>query len=199
MDSVTDLFNKIRRGNQMIITLTKVLANKVREYQGRKQWPVITREFGDKAWVTLECHFQPNEGQVFDVAIVEKPNPKGGFYRNATIIGPAGQPAQQQAQPKQPAQPVQQNAPAGQPGPITISDGFSRTYPGIQPSKISFEDWGRAASSAWTLGVALGMPAAECVAFVSTTLIAFSNGKLELPKVDDSEFGDVPPSDDIPF
>lgn len=107
----------------------------------------------DGIWYSLYCDFRPSKGQQFDVAVHEK-TVNGKVYRDAKIIGPA--PIQQQQRPAQAPAPAQQ-------------------------AKIPWADWAVVIQSAWEAASAAGMPPAEAVAVVNTTLIAFSNGKLETP------------------
>lgn len=191
--SLSELFRKEVQTNKqgektMIITINKVLADKVRIFNGRQQWPVGTVQFGNKQWVTLECDFQPQPGQSFDVAIKEKPNNRGGKFIDATIIGPA--PAAAPPAQSQPFQTYQGSAR----NPIYSENHATATYqpapqptpmaqPGPSNAKISWHDWCETAGAAWAFGTACGMPAPEAVAFVNTTMIQFGQGKLAMPEI----------------
>ena len=129
-------------------------------------------------WYDFQGGFKPAKGQQLNVRIENVQGDNGKTYKHAHLIEPPPPQQAQQAQPMQVHQPAPVSA-TGQPGPLNAGNG-----------KIKWEDWeliARAASElAWKLEPEPATspndhaPAAR-LAFVNTTLIAFSNGKLELP------------------
>ena len=143
----------------MIIQVDAV-TKEPRVFQGRKQWGV---KLPNGEWLSMECDFQPQRGQSFDVAIKET-SKNGKTYKNATIVGPA------------PAAPP--------PAPPQQTPSVEAQFNQIKQQasgKISWDDWTLAIRLIWDIVQDTGMPPAEGVALVSTTLIAYSNGKLETP------------------
>lgn len=153
-----------------------------REYGGRVKWGVHPKGFPKDYWVDIYVQDRPKPGQVFNIgAIKETPSADGvKIFREAEIIGPAG------------FDPVKMQLP-----PMKGTSGASN-------GKIKWDDWvqiARAASElAWKLEPEPATspndhaPAAR-LAFVNTTLIAYSNGKLELP-TDAGPVSREPGSDD---
>lgn len=168
----------------MIITVDAV-TKEPRVFNGQQQWGV---KLPNGEWITLVCGFRPSKGQQFDVAIKEKQGNDGRVFKTATIIAPAPAPAPQEQMPaSQRGLTIGQPplSPTAQPGPLNV--------------KIKWDDWCMVLQSAWQAATDAGMPPAEAVAVVSTTLIAFSNGKLETP-IEAGPVSEVEPAqdDDLP-
>lgn len=207
--SLTELFLTIKKGGSMVITLTRVAQKPKQDFQGRQVWGVLTQQYGAQQWVDLQCDHQPMVGQSYDVQIKQKPKNNGGFFMDATIIGPAHQPpaAQPQFSPT-PQRGARESAPADQLGPLAPQQAPQQVVHQAPPSaptvqapppsgKIAWEDWVFVTGLAWDYAInRCAMPPAEAVAYVSTTLIAFSKGNLELPAPPAREPGS---DDDITF
>ena len=168
--------------------------------KGKQYWTVIGT---DGNWYSLYYDGpKPQKGQEFN-CMVNSREYNGKTYHDAHIITappqPFANPAPQLA-PKPPqAQPEPQSAPTATPA---LSNG-----------KIKWDEWLQIADAASQLAHRLepdrlplngdaGLSTATArIAFVNTTLIAFSNGKLELP----TEAGPVSTAgayddpDEIPF
>ena len=209
----------------MLITIDGWAKQQKTDKRGQAYLPV---HLPDGRWLNLYAWdgFKPAKGMTFDVDIKSSayrtPDGEARTSNWATIIGPAPKQAAPVAPPQQwtpppPAgvhtdnptyghgptpPPAPQSAPTGQPGPATIGDGFTRTYPAptgqpggfaapIPQAKTTFADWSRLVSVTWALGVSLGIPPAECVGFLQTTLITFRDGKLELPVADTGAEGPI--------
>jgi len=170
-----------------VITVDAV-TKEPRVFQGRKQWGV---KLPNGEWLSMECDFQPQRGQSFDVAIKETFK-NGKTYKNATIVGPA------------PAAPP--------PAPPSLEAIAKEAFNQLKPnsyaeaprnSKISWDDWCLMIRASWQILSSLDLPHAEAVAVISTTLIAFSNGKLETPveagPVSDGAEAPEAKDDDIPW
>ena len=169
----------------MSIITVDAVTKEPRVFQGQQQWGV---KLPNGEWITLQCGFRPSKGQQFDVAITEKQGKDGRVFKTATIIAPAPAQAPQQQERQvdrspTPSQP--QLSPTAQPGPLNV--------------KIKWDDWCMVLQSAWQAATDAGMPPAEAVAVVNTTLIAFSNGKLETP-IEAGPVSEVEPGqdDDLP-
>ncbi len=175
------------RGDNMIIEVD-ASTKEPRSYNNRTQYGV--KPAGQTYWVNLEVDFRPTKGQRFDVKMstVEK---DGKIFRNATIIGPAPPAASVEEQFKAGdavyARYTGQRE-AGAPDatkplafPPSASSGPSAPLPPLS-GKIPWDDWIFTAGMAWNYAVNVcAMPPAEAVAFVNTTLISFSNGKIAMP------------------
>jgi len=182
----------------MIITVDAV-TKEPREYNGRKQWGV---KLPNGEWISVECDFQPVKGMQFDVAIKESYK-NGRSFKNATIIGPAPAPAAQpsvmadfnavKAESMAMGQKPPQVQPAAQPAP---SVAYSSPH---ASAKIPWWDWVHVIRMSWDVAIETGMPPAEAVALINTTLIAYSNGKLEAPPAPLTGEEQAPQDDDIPF
>lgn len=151
----------------MSVITVDAVTKEPRVFQGQQQWGV---KLPNGEWITLQCGFRPAKGQQFDVSIATNTGKDGRVFKTATIIAPA------------PAQAPQEQMPASQRG-LTI--GQPQLSPTAQPGplnvKIKWDDWCMVLQSAWQAATDAGMPPAEAVAVVNTTLIAYSNGKLETP------------------
>lgn len=152
----------------MAVITVDAVTKEPRVFQGRKQWGVKLPN-GD--WLSMECDFQPQRGQNFDVAIKET-SKNGKTYKNATIVGPAPS-----AQPAPPPAPPSLEAIA--------KEAFNQLKPAsyaLPPNgKISWDDWVSVAMAAGELAERLALEMDARGAFINTTMIAFSNGKLETP------------------
>ena len=150
-----------------------------RSYGGRTKWGVHPKGSPDGYWVDIYVNDRPKPGQVFNIGAVKEDRSADGkrIFREAEIIGPA------MATLQRPAQPA-----AILPKPGGDSYGNSTTAPAPSNGKIKWDDWVEIARAAHELAVGMepepgtnGDASAARLAFVNTTLIAFSNGKLELP------------------
>ena len=175
-------------------------------HKGENIWSVIDT---GGTWYSMYCFDRPQKGQQYNVNVTSK-QVGDKTYRDAFIVGPAPAQFAQAAAVHELAQnigngatqanpsPAPQSAPTGNIGPSNaISDGF-----GIAPlaaalalgrpsGKIAWADWALVTKAAWELSQELlpPMPFAEAVAFCSTTLIAYSNGKIDLPVIEPLEPG----------
>jgi hypothetical protein len=181
-------------------------------HKGENIWSVIDT---GGTWYSMYCFDRPQKGQQYNVEVKSK-QVGDKTYRDAFIVGPApaqfaqaeavhqlaqsignGAPSANPALPPSPyevkrfeytqAQPAPQSAPTG---------NVDAPKAEFKPSgKIAWADWARMAEAAWAQGAAIGMPPTECVAYVNTTLIAYSNGKIDLPVVEPLEPGSDADSD----
>lgn len=178
-------------------------------HKGEQIWQVK-----DPAGVWASLYYggpRPTKGQQFQVNITTREY-QGKTYYDAHIAGPAPAQFAQAAAVHQLAQSIGQPQTAHQSahtaniGPLNGDSGGLGNAPlaavlalGKPSGKIAWADWAHIAETAWAQGAAIGMPPSECVAYVNTTLIAFSNGKLELPVKADPLAGSKEPGDDDPF
>ena len=169
-------------------------------HKGENIWSVIDT---GGVWYSLYCFDRPQKGQQYNVNITSK-QVGDKTYRDAYIVGPApaqfaqadavhqlaqgiyptptpGQLATRAEYPAQGignganAQPAPQSAPTGNVGPLNVE---------FKPSgRIAWADWALVTKAAWELSQELipPMPFAEAVAYINTTLIAYSNNKIDLP------------------
>jgi hypothetical protein len=171
-----------------VITVDAV-TKEPRVFNGRTKWGV--KPVGGD-WLNLYCDFKPSKGQNFSVSIKETKGKDGRIFRDAEIVGPA--PAQI-PQPIPPAPPTPQ---------ASVEAQFNSLKPNIyaeppRSGKIPWSDWTLVIQATWEAAMLAQMPPAEAVALVNTTLIAYSNGKLETPieagPISDGDAKD----DDIPW
>jgi len=151
---------KPERKGIMPIIIVDAVTKEPREYKGRKKWGV--KPVGGD-WLSLYCDFKPERGQNFSVNITETKGKDGRIFKDAEIIGPA---------PGVPPPPPPQTP--------SVEAQFNQLK---HNGKISWDDWTLAIRLIWDIVQDTGMPPAEGVALVSTTLIAYSNGKLETPVI----------------
>ena len=165
----------------------------------------------DGNWYDFHGGFKPSKGQSLNCKVWPVKGKNGKDYMHADLIPEHPQQAQQ-------AQPAQQPKPAAQPysngnPPQQGATGIAFGMPPPSNGKIKWDEWTEIADAASQLAHRLepdrlplngdaGLSTATArIAFVNTTLIAFSNGKLELP----TEAGPVSTAgayddpDDIPF
>ena len=155
-----------------------------REYNGRRKWGVHPKGSPKDYWLDIYVTDRPKQGQVFNIGTIKESPVGDRIFREAEIIGPAAQGAIASGQPEplKPAPgsgngwPARESAPTGQPA---ASNG-----------KIKWSDWQQITEVAHELACKLepddqGEHVCERsvarAALVNTVLIAFSNGKLELP------------------
>ena len=116
---------------------------------------------------------------LIDVRTIARANGENGkTYKNATIVGPA--PA--------PVPPEKTYTPAQVSTIQSVEKIFNENLMIKSPpasNKIPWSDWTLVIQATWETAMLANMPPAEAVALVNTTLIAYSNGKLETPSVDD--------------
>lgn len=158
-----------------------------RVWKNQVQWGV---KIQDGSWVTLHREKKPEKGETIDVNISERKGKNDMIYVDAFPVMP---PLVQAIQ-----QPAQQNGAE----PVTPK----------KDERLTWDDYREVAKAAHNLALVLEpdeygdeiagkalmrtdrSPAR--MAFVNTTLIAYSNGKFIVPKEDDDAY--VPPEDDIP-
>jgi len=144
----------------MPIVVVDAVTKEPREYKGRKKWGV--KPVGGD-WLSLYCDFKPQKGQSFSVNITETQGKDGRIFKDAEIIGPA---------PGVPPPPPPQTP--------SVEAQFNQIKQQAS-GKISWDDWALVIRTTWDIVTDTNMPPAEGVALVNTTLIAYSNGKLETP------------------
>ena len=147
-------------------------------HKGENIWSVIDTT---GTWYSLYCFDRPQKGQQYNVNVTSK-NVGDKTYRDAYIVGPAPAQFAAAAQVHQLAQSIGNGAlvqPAPQSAPTGNVDAPKAEF--RASGKIPWVNWACLAEAAWAQGAAIGMPPAECVAYVNTTLIAYSNGKIDLP------------------
>jgi hypothetical protein len=163
--------------------ITVEMASKAsREYGGRTKWGVHPKGAPKDYWVDIYVQDRPQPGQVFNIGAVKESTSKDGakVFREAEIIGPAAGTIDPKTWPQAPLSAAP--SPKVQP----YSQSALNGTPGASSGKIKWDDWCVIAKSAHELALLMeqGLSADTAtarVAFVNTTLIAFSNGKLELP------------------
>jgi hypothetical protein len=160
------------------------------------------KQFGDKAiwgiktkdgnWYDFHGGFRPDRGQSLNAKIWEVKGKNGKAYLHADLMEPPPQAVDTRLPPLLAPQPEK-----------NLINGAQNLRPN---DKIKWEDWVQISEAAHDLAVRMEpepatspndhAPAAR-LAFVNTTLIAFSNGKLELP----TDAGPVSrePGDDDPY
>ena len=157
-------------------------------HKGENIWSVIDT---NGVWYSLydgnyPCFDRPQKGQQYSVNVTSK-NVGDKTYRDAFIVGPAPAQFAQAEKVHQLAQsigsgpekgngwPAPESAPTGNVGPLNVE---------FKPSgRIAWADWALVTKAAWELSQELipPMPFAEAVAYINTTLIAYSNNKIDLP------------------
>jgi len=171
-----------------------------REYGGRTKWGVHPVGSPKDYWIDIYYDERPKAGQVFNIGAVKETMSKDGakVFREAEIIGtsspearrPIAQPQQSHHAPLTNNPPAQSTngsaAPAGQ----RIDWDYKTTQPAPSNGKIKWWEWVQMTEAAHDLAVRMEpepgtspndhAPAAR-LAYVNTTLIAYSNGRLELP------------------
>jgi hypothetical protein len=177
----------------MLIQIDLVTKNP-REFGGKQIWGV---KLPNGQWLNLEAGFRPEKGMQLDVNIKDVKGKDGKTYHNATIIGPAPGQLNEVFHPQQ----RQQNSEPQWPDPAKVIEQ-SKPSNYQPPAKISWSDWVATAQSACELANLMSLENDARAAFINTTMIALSNGKLELPTDAGPALVDEPgdaKTDDVPW